>query len=80
MSEVLEQEQVPQIVVNLGRVEYLITTALAKLVSFRIKVGERGGTFRLCSLQPAVREVMEITKFDELFDICENEPDALVGE
>jgi anti-sigma B factor antagonist len=65
------------LVINLGEVEYLVTTALAKLVSCREKVLERDGSISLCSLQPAVAEMMEVTRFDELFDIYPTESAAV---
>jgi len=72
-----ESKEPPRIVVNLGQVEYLLTTALAKLVSFRVRVHKRKGTFVLCCLRPAVQEVMKIAGFDELFSISKSESRAI---
>jgi anti-anti-sigma factor len=78
MNELLKgSKRPPGIVVNLGQVEYLVTTALAKLISFRAKMQKRKGTFALCCLRPAVQEVMEITGFDERFSISESESQAI---
>jgi len=78
LEHVLQAEEVsPKVVINLGSVEYLVTIALVKLVSFKKRIGARGGSISLCSLQPAVREVMEITRFDELFKIYDSEPQAI---
>jgi anti-anti-sigma factor len=78
MNGLLEQSEGPlKVVVNLGLVEYLVTTALAKLLSFRRRVLERGGVFALCSLRPPVRDVIRIAQFDELFAIYRNETDAV---
>jgi len=67
----------PMVVINLGSVEYLVTTALAKLVSFRGKISDLGGRLILCGLRPAVKDVMRITRFDELFEICDGESKAI---
>lgn len=72
-----ENEGAIDVVINLDQVEYLVTTALAKLVSCRERVLERGGSISLCSLQPAVAEMMEVTRFDELFDIYSSESAAI---
>lgn len=72
-----EADGAPRVVINLGTVEFLVTTALAKLITCREKVRERGGSISLCSLQPAVAEVMEVTRFDELFDIYDSESAAV---
>ncbi|MFP4028624.1 MAG: STAS domain-containing protein [Candidatus Brocadiia bacterium] len=78
MEKLLENsDSSPKVIVNLSSVEYMVTTALAKLVSYRRRILGKNGGLSLCGLQPAVQEVMEITKFDELFDICEDEPQAL---
>ena len=72
-----ESEKGPTIVLNLGTIEYLVTTALAKLMTLRARVTKKGGKVILCGLQPAVREVMHITQFDTLFPIHKTEQDAL---
>ena len=74
-----EDDQAPGLVINLGSVEYLVTIALAKLITCREKIVERGGTIGLCSLQPAVAEMMEVTRFNELFEIYEDEAEAIEG-
>jgi anti-anti-sigma factor len=77
LSQLLESEESPTVIVNLGSVEYMVTTALAKLVSYRRKLCNRGGDLILCSLQGPVQEVMKITRFDELFETYEEEAEAV---
>jgi anti-anti-sigma factor len=79
INNVLEQRggRHPKVLLNLGSIEYIITTALAKLLSYRTKFLDKGGQLNLCSLQPAVEEVMKITHFDRIFTIFTSEADAL---
>jgi len=67
----------PKIVINLESIEYLVTTALAKLMSFRTRILTQGGSLCLCSLRPAVEEVLKITHFDRFFKIFEDEAAAI---
>ncbi|HLN32136.1 MAG TPA: STAS domain-containing protein [Gemmataceae bacterium] len=65
------------VVLNLATVDYLPSMALGKLVmlSRRIEVGN--GRLALCRLSPAVQEVLETTRLNDLFNIYPTEEEAL---
>jgi len=78
LNRILEEAgEEPKVVINLASVEYLVTTALAKLISFRAKLVRLGGMLNLCNLQPAVQDVIRITHFEKLFGIYGSESEAL---
>ena len=59
----------PKVVVDLGRVEFIDSMALATLVKGLKRTRENGGNFALCNLQQAVRIIFELTRLDAAFDI-----------
>jgi len=79
LGDIIEQCQnvPPKVVLNFSSVQYIFTAALAKLVSYRRMLVDRGGKISLCCLQDTVREVVCLMRFDELFPISETEDDAL---
>ncbi len=80
-SHILEApaEGPTRVVLNLGPLQHIHTTVLAKLVSFRTKVLAAGGEVCLCCVSPGVREILQVTHFDRLFSIYPAEPEALAA-
>jgi anti-sigma B factor antagonist len=66
-----------QLVLNFGRVEYLASYAMGKLVGLHKKLQESGGRLALCSLTPVVAEIIDILKLRRLFHIYTTEQEAL---
>ena len=73
----IDQEECSKIVLNLEKVEYLYSETLGQLVAFNNKAKIGNVQLRMCSLQPAVRELFQITKFDTLVEVRDNEARAL---
>jgi anti-anti-sigma factor len=65
-----------QILLNFGTVDYLASLALGKLVMLNRKVLGAGGRLALCNLQPPVREVLELTHLNDLFNIYGDEAEV----
>jgi len=57
------------IVVDMGRVDYLDSSALGMLLVLRDKVGESKSAIRIKSAKPDVRKILEIANFDKLFTL-----------
>jgi anti-sigma B factor antagonist len=66
-----------RLLLNFGNVEYMSSAALGKLITLNKKVGAAGGLLVLCNIDPAIREVFEITKLDKLFKIRTDEQEGL---
>lgn len=66
-----------KIVLNFGRVEYLSSAALGKLITLNKKVNQAGGRLALCSIAPTIYEVFEITGLKRVFNIYKEEQEAL---
>jgi anti-sigma B factor antagonist len=75
----VEEEGRKKIVLDFSNVEYLSSAALGKLITMDKKVKAAGGKLRLCSIRPDIYEVFAITKLNKLFDIKDDQDQALAG-
>ncbi len=66
-----------KILLNFSNVGYLAQAALGKLITLDQKVKAHGGVLKLSNICPEIFEVFCITKTIRLFDIQDDEADAL---
>ena len=66
-------------IVDLEQTDTVSSEAVGSLMKIRDHAVANGTEFRLCNLQPPVREVLEITALTDLFDIHDTLPDAYRG-
>ena len=66
-------------VIDLGRVSFMDSSGLAALARLykRIRIGH--GDVRLCNLPPELRRVVELTRFDRVFDIFDERAAAVAS-
>ena len=79
LFSLVEDEGRQKIVLDFSNVEYLSSAALGKLITMDKKVKGAKGKLRLCSVRPDIYEVFAITKLNKLFDMRENQEQALEG-
>ena len=66
-----------QILLNLEGASSVNARALGEIVSIYVTVNKNGGQFKLFNLKPLVRELMMTTKLLTVFDVYENESQAV---
>jgi anti-sigma B factor antagonist len=66
-----------RLLLNFSNVEYLSSAALGKFITLNKKVAGASGKLVLCSIDPAIYEVFEITRLNKLFNIQKDEQTAL---
>jgi len=66
-----------KILLNLANVTHIDSMGLGELISSHITLANNGAELKLANLTDRVREVMRITKLLTVFDIYDNESDAL---
>jgi anti-sigma B factor antagonist len=79
LFQLADVENRQKLLLNFSGVDFLSSAALGKLITLDKKVRARGGTLRLCNIRPEIYEVFAITKLNRLFDIKEDESDALAS-
>lgn len=66
-----------KILFNLGDVHYIDSSGLGHLVSSFTSVRKQGGELKLLNLTNKVQDLMQITKLYTVFDILDNEAEAV---
>lgn len=67
----------PRLVVNLQGVKYIDSSGVAALVEGLKSSMAQGGKFVLYALGPAVKEMLKLTQLISVFQVAENEADAV---
>jgi anti-sigma B factor antagonist len=75
----VETDNRKSLLLNFSRVEFLSSAALNKLILLDRSVKKHGGRLKLCSLRPEIQEVFVITRLNQMFDIYDEESDALAA-
>lgn len=73
----LVEQEVPRILVDLKNVSYIDSSGLATFVELFQKMKRYGGKLVLFNLSQGVRSVFEIAKLDTIFQLAENQREAL---
>jgi anti-sigma B factor antagonist len=68
-----------KILLNLASVTYIDSNGLGELLSSHITLSNKGGELKLINLTDQVRDLMTITKLLTVFDVYDDEPDALAS-
>ena len=79
LFQLVEEENRQKLLLNFSTVEFLSSAALGKLITLDKKVKTHGGKLKLTNIRPEIYEVFAITKLNKLFDIKEDEADALAS-
>jgi anti-anti-sigma factor len=79
LYDLVEREGRKKIVLNFGNVEFLSSAALGKLIGFDKRVKQHHAELMLSNIRPEIYEVFAITKLTKLFDIKDDEADALAA-
>jgi anti-anti-sigma factor len=72
----LARYQPKRIILNLGQVSYMDSSAVAVLVEALQKMRKTGGKICLTNLQPRVKGLLEIARLDTIFTIAKDVDEA----
>lgn len=67
----------PKLVVDFSGVAHMSSSALGSLITLHKRIREKGGRLCLCCIQPAIYEVFQITRLNEILKICPSRDEAL---
>jgi anti-sigma B factor antagonist len=68
-----------KILLNLAEVTHIDSMGLGELISSQVTLNNKGGEIKLVHLTERLRELMTITKLLTVFDVYDNEPDAVAS-
>ncbi len=75
----LAREGKIQVLLDLAWVKHIDSGGLGQLVLSHQTLDEKGGALKLMHMTESVHELMTITKVLTVFDVYDNEPDALAS-
>jgi anti-sigma B factor antagonist len=73
----IKEKRTPKVLLNLRSVRYIDSSGIASLVEGLKASRDLGSRLILYGLSPAVREVMELSRLQRIFEIYDNEEQAL---
>jgi anti-sigma B factor antagonist len=79
LFDLIEEEKKEKLLLNFSAVDFLSSAALGKLITLDKKVKAHGGRLKLSNIRPEIYEVFAITRLNRLFDIKDDEADALAA-
>ena len=79
LLDLLKDKKSPPVIVNLEKVRYIDSAGVASLVEGLKVSRDMKSTFALFGLSRTAREVLELTRLIKVFEVYDNEPDALRG-
>jgi anti-sigma B factor antagonist len=75
----IKEKGVPRVIVNLEKVKYIDSAGVASLVEgLKVSRDSKSG-FALYGLSRTTRDVLELTRLIKVFEVYENEEEALRG-
>lgn len=75
----IKEKHTPKVFLNLKNVRYIDSSGIASLVEGLKASRDRGSRMILYALSGPVREVMELSRLQKIFEIYENEEQALAS-
>jgi anti-sigma B factor antagonist len=77
LRAVVQQREVPNILLSFEKVEFLSSASLSELLSIEKLVRARGGKLRLANLDRNLKKMFSMTKLDKVLKICKNNDQAV---
>ena len=77
LFDLVEKQNRKQLLLNFAQVEFLSSAALGKLITLEKKVKSASGTIKLSNIRPEIYEVFNITRLNQVFEIHDDEAEAL---
>jgi anti-sigma B factor antagonist len=79
LMDLLKEKRIPRVIVNMFNVKYIDSAGVASLVEgLKVSRDLKSG-FALYGLSRTAREVLELTRLIKVFEVYNNEEEALTG-
>lgn len=75
----IKDKHTPKVLLNLKNVRYIDSSGIASLVEGLKAARDNGARLILYGLSPSVREVLELSRLQKIFEIYETEEQALAS-
>jgi stage II sporulation protein AA (anti-sigma F factor antagonist) len=75
--DALVHSPIQNVVIDLSKTDYFGSTALGVFVALWQETRRRMGRMALCNLSAHEREILEVTRLDDLWRLCSSRQDAI---
>src|SRR5580704_14055471 len=75
----VREKRTPRVVINLSKVRYIDSSGVASLVEGLKASRDVNSRFILFGLSPSAREVLQLSRLLKIFEVYDNEEQALAG-
>ena len=75
--DLLAEKKAKHVVIDLSKTDYYGSTALGFSVKLRKRVADQGGQMAICNISKHELEVLQVTRLDELWPICDSREAAI---
>ena len=65
----LTENEITKMIIDCTELEYISSSGLRVFLIIQKKINARGGMLKLCCMQPAIREIFDISGFSNIFKI-----------
>ena len=79
ISRVVDEQEVPRVVISFLNVDHLSSAALGTLITVNNKIRGRNGQLALAEIDPQIYEAFVITKLNKLFNIFDSSEQAMAS-
>ena len=79
LMDLLKEKRRPRVIVNMLKVKYIDSAGVASLVEGLKVSRDLKSSFALFGLSRTAREVLELTRLIKVFEVYNNEEEALTG-
>jgi len=77
LAALVHAEATPRVVLDFVNVAHMSSSALGMLITLHKRIRERNGVLRLCNIRPAIYEVFQITRLNQVFGILSTRDQAV---
>jgi len=79
LSQLIDGEAQPKLLLDFSQVDHLSSAALGMLINANNRIRLRSGQLRLACIRPQILEVFAITKLNKLFRILPTRQEAMAS-
>jgi anti-sigma B factor antagonist len=79
LFDLVERDNRRQLLLNFENVEFISSATLGKLIVLDRKVKTHKGRLKMSNIRPEILEVFQITKLNKVFDIRDQQAEALAA-
>lgn len=79
LLELVERPDARHLLLNFGNVDFISSATLGKLLVLDRTIKAHEGRLKLSNIRPEIMEVFRVTRLDRVFDIRDEEAEALAA-